>query len=135
MTSVVSADVVVDASAGIEMLVGPLRTRIAGRLRGKVVAVPGHFDYEVLRVLRNLLNADKITLHAADAAVKELAALPFLRVETSMLIARTWSLRHNQFPGDGLYIALAEELSAPLVTTDRKLSNAGNVRCLIEFLT
>ncbi|WP_327073271.1 type II toxin-antitoxin system VapC family toxin [Kitasatospora purpeofusca] len=134
MSSTAAADLVLDASAAVELLTGERRRTIAARLQGQVIAVPGHFDQEVLTALRGMLLGRKITLAVADRAVKELAAFPFLRVETTLLIERTWALKHNQYPGDGLYVALAERLSVPLVTTDGKLANASGVSCGIELI-
>ncbi|MFJ4791808.1 type II toxin-antitoxin system VapC family toxin [Kitasatospora purpeofusca] len=134
MSNTARADLVLDASAAVELLTGELRRTVAVRLQGRVVAVPGHFDQEVLTALRGMLLGRKITTEVADKAVAELAAFSFLRVETTMLIKRTWALRFNQFPGDGLYVALAEQLSVPLVTTDRKLANASGVSCMVELI-
>ncbi len=129
------ADLVLDASAAVELLTGALRRKVATHVQGKIVAVPGHFDMEVLKALRGMLLGQKIDLAVADQAVRELAAAPFLRVDTTRLIPRTWALKCNQFPGDGLYIALAEELSIPLVTTDGKLANASGIACRVELIT
>ncbi|MFD7639493.1 type II toxin-antitoxin system VapC family toxin [Kitasatospora sp. NPDC059795] len=130
-----AASLVLDASAAVELMTGPLRRTIAARLQDQVVAVPGHFDQEVLTALRGLSFGGKIPLRVADQAVKELGSLPFLRVDTVQLIDRTWALRHNQYPGDGLYVALAEKLAVPLVTTDGKLSRATGVACTVELIT
>ncbi|MFJ4668962.1 type II toxin-antitoxin system VapC family toxin [Kitasatospora purpeofusca] len=134
MSSTTRADLVLDASAAVELLTGELRRTIAVRLQGRLIAVPGHFDQEVLTALRGMLLGRKITMPVADRAVAELAAFPFRRMETAALIERTWALKHNQYPGDALYVALAEQLSVPLVTTDGKLANASGVSCPIELI-
>lgn len=49
-------------------------------------------------------------------------ALRIVRHASSALLLRVWELRQNLSAYDGLYVALAEALEAPLVTTDRRLS-------------
>jgi len=62
--------------------------------------------------------------------------LPQLRVTTfdfGILAARVWALHPNVTAYDAAYVALAEELDAPLVTLDRRLPRADGPRC--SFLT
>ena len=43
-----------------------------------------------------------------------------------------WDLRHNLSAIDAAYIALAEALDVPLVTTDAKLASAPRHRARVE---
>jgi predicted nucleic acid-binding protein len=43
--------------------------------------------------------------------------------------ARVWELRRSITAYDACYVALAEQLRAPLATLDRKLSRASGPRC------
>lgn len=53
-------------------------------------------------------------------------------------LPRIWELRHNMYPFDAVYAALAEDLNVPLVTTDAKfepLAQQGIINCPVETLT
>jgi hypothetical protein len=47
---------------------------------------------------------------------------------------RAWELRTNLSAYDALYVALAEQLDAPLLTADARLAGAPGLRCLVEVL-
>ena len=55
------------------------------------------------------------------------------RYSHTMLLSRIWELRRNVTAYDAAYIALAEALAAPLVTTDAKLARASGIRAEIEL--
>lgn len=48
-------------------------------------------------------------------------------------IRRIWELRENVSAYDAAYVALAETLEAPLVTTDRRLAQASAHEAKIEL--
>jgi predicted nucleic acid-binding protein len=45
-----------------------------------------------------------------------------------------WALRDNLTPYDGAYVALAETLDCPLVTSDERLARASGSSCPVEVL-
>jgi predicted nucleic acid-binding protein len=49
------------------------------------------------------------------------------RYPHAALLSRVWELRENFTAYDAVYIALAETLEAPLVTTDARLARAPGV--------
>jgi predicted nucleic acid-binding protein len=49
-------------------------------------------------------------------------------------LERIWELRENVTPADAAYVALAEELGAPLLTTDARLTRAVGPRCQFELI-
>ena len=51
------------------------------------------------------------------------------------LLDRAWQLRHNLSFYDGLYVALAERLGAPLLTLDLRLAKAATESARIEVLS
>jgi predicted nucleic acid-binding protein len=59
--------------------------------------------------------------------------LPLRRFELLAVASRTWQLRDNLTPYDASYAALAELLSAPLVTSAR-LARGTGPRCIIELI-
>jgi predicted nucleic acid-binding protein len=51
-----------------------------------------------------------------------------------VLIDRIWELRHNASACDAAYIALAETLGAPLLTSDARLAGVPDTWADIEVL-
>ena len=47
---------------------------------------------------------------------------------------RAWELRTNLSAYDALYVALAEQLDAPLLSADARLARAPGPRCPVEGL-
>jgi predicted nucleic acid-binding protein len=68
---------------------------------------------------------------AADAT-SDLAALAVTRYGHMPLLERVWELRMSLSAYDAAYVALAEVLEAPLVTTDAALARAPGIRARIE---
>lgn len=87
-----------------------------------VVDAPALVDVEVTQTLRGLLRGRKITLAAADTARVELGQLGIRRYPDAPLLRRAWELRDRCSTYDALYVALAEALSATLVTRDARLA-------------
>jgi len=81
-------------------------------------------DVEVTQVLRRLERAGTLSTGRAEEALDDLRALRIVRHPTLGLLDRIWTLRRNLSAYDALYVALAEALEAPLVTTDQRLSRA-----------
>lgn len=67
----------------------------------------------------------------AAQAVADLAALPLLRHGAAPLRQRIWELRDALSAHDAAYVALAEALAVPLLTTDARLARAGGHRAEI----
>ncbi|MFE6098346.1 type II toxin-antitoxin system VapC family toxin [Streptomyces laurentii] len=129
--------IVIDASALTDYLIthGPAAANVRTRITGERVYAPAHLDHEVSRaIVRNMQRAN-ITEKQADQAIAYLAAFPAQRIPLPSLLPRAWELRDNTYVGDALYIALAEELGCPLVTTDSKVSGVPGIRCAVETLT
>ncbi len=95
---------------------------------------PHLIDAEVGNSLRRLVAAGEIEDHVAATALSDLAALPLRRIVHTGLLDRAWELRHNFSFYDGLYVALAELLGAPLLTVDGRLARAVAKASRIEVL-
>jgi predicted nucleic acid-binding protein len=67
-------------------------------------------------------------------AVNDLKLIRIYTVDTVELLERAYELRHNVGAYDAMYVALAEVLQCPLITSDVRLANAIGVRCEIELL-
>lgn len=68
----------------------------------------------------------------AAEAVADLAQLDLRRHPHDALSARIWELRASVTAYDAAYLALAEALRAPLLTTDGRLATAHGHRATVE---
>ena len=128
--------IVVDASVVVEAVGGTGRRSLATVRRiGQEGAVAPHLlDLEVASVLRSMLLRGEIPEPVARGALRDLAALPIMRVAHGPLLQRCWELRDNVTVYDAAYVALAETTGATLLTSDRRLVGAPGIRCDVELL-
>jgi len=127
---------VVDASVLIEFLVGGEHAEAAEQAIGRErwVWAPALVDAEVGQALRRQVRGAEISARKAGAALDDLLEMRVQKVPHRHLIDRAWELRDNVSFYDGLYVALAEALDAPLVTLDAKLSRASGLRTEVELI-
>ena len=84
----------------------------------------GLFDVEVLAVLRRWdLNAI-VPPDQIEASLLRLAAWRLRRTTVTTVKDRAWQLRKNITFSDAWYVALAEALAAPIITSDQRLIKA-----------
>jgi predicted nucleic acid-binding protein len=95
----------------------------------EATAAPELLDVEVGSVVRRLALAGRVDAERGRAAMLDLADLPLQRAPHRALLARCWELRDALSFYDSAYVALAELLDVPLVTTDARLSRAAPRRC------
>ncbi len=118
--------VVIDASAGVELVADTTRGRALRALlpSDAVPWAPDTFYVEVGTVLRRWdLNAI-LAPAQVNEAIHQLAAWPMRVAQVRSLFADAWRHRHNVTFSDATYVALAERLGAKLLTDDHKLANA-----------
>lgn len=129
--------IVVDTSVLLTALVdeGESGERARAHLVSQSLAAPEVMDLEFVSAVRGLLASRKLTRRRAEVAVDDLMALPLRRVAHRLLLRRCWELRDNLTPYDAAYVSLAEELTAPLLTADRRLAAAPGLRCDVLLLT
>jgi predicted nucleic acid-binding protein len=119
---------VVDASAVVEVLRGTaLGDRVADAMMGSSLAAPAHLDAEVLSAVGRLARASTLPESVAERALVQLTRLPVQRYPLSPLVRRAWALRKNIALRDGLYVACAEAIGAPLLTLDGGLARSAPV--------
>lgn len=127
--------IVLDASAAIEWL---LQTELGQRIEerlfapGEALHAPHLLDVEVVQVLRRFVAADRISADRGREALDDFLDLAVIRYPHDVLAARMWELRDNLTAYDACYVALAEALGAPLVTTDRRIADAPRHRARVE---
>ncbi|HVF76630.1 MAG TPA: type II toxin-antitoxin system VapC family toxin [Acidimicrobiales bacterium] len=127
--------VVVDASAGVEVLLGTERGKsLVARVPRPVVEwVPEIYFAEVAAALRRAEMHGRLSGARAAVALDRLLAAPVRRVQVRSLLDEAWALRHNVVVNDALYVVLARHLGAPLVTADVALARAPSLG--VEVIT
>jgi predicted nucleic acid-binding protein len=122
-----SSAVAVSRSAGSN---SPLRRRLEADAD---FHAPHLIDVEFLNALRRLVAAGDLTPREAMLVRGNFDDLLITRYEHQALADRIWDLRHNMSAYDATFIALAEELAAPLVTCDGPLARAPGHRAYVEY--
>jgi predicted nucleic acid-binding protein len=97
--------------------------------------VPHLIDTELLHALRRMNFAGQISDERAEDARSDFAELALVRYRHQPLNDRVWELRHNLTAYDATFIALAEILSAPLITCDARLASAPGHDAQIELFS
>lgn len=116
------AEVVVDASAMVDLLLGnEMGGAVRRRLAGHALHAPAHLDAEVLSALGRLHRAGDLDAEDVESMLRDLVAAPIQRHDVSDLLIGTWSRRHQLRLVDAVYVQLAVVRDLPLVTTDRRL--------------
>ena len=129
--SVADAALVADALAGGSS-VGDVA---AERLRGAATWHGPHIlPAEVLSAVRGLLLGGHITAAVAAGAQHRLHLMRFRLHPFGPFHERVWDLRANATSYDAWYVALAERLGTPLVTTDAKMAGIPGIRCEVEVV-
>jgi predicted nucleic acid-binding protein len=130
--------IVADASVVVEMLLGP-GSPAAGVLARhfrdqQVVCAPHLLDAEVGQALRRLVLGREMSFARAQASLDDLADLPIRRFSHTALLSRAFALRANVTVYDGIYLALAEALGAPLISCDAALRNVPGCTATVEAI-
>ena len=124
--------IVIDASALAELL---LRTDQAEWVQSQLeppVATIELCHLEVLSVVRRKEQHRDMTARRAAEAAADLQAFPLTVYDIRPLLPRVFELRQALSIYDAAYVALAEGLDMPLVTTDRRLGRALGHRAAIR---
>lgn len=117
--------IVLDASALVDVVTDqPAKSAVLEHL-GQPIAAPGHQLAEVLSAIARMVRGGQLDPDAAAAAVADAAALSQSHVPLDAdLLARALALNDRVRALDGLYVALAERLACPLLTTDTRLKRS-----------
>lgn len=119
--------VVIDASAGAEIVAATARGRALARLLPNEAEhwVPEHFFVEVLGVLRHQSVITRtISPDRAELAIDRLRRWRLRQAAVAPLVLPAWSQRHNMSAADAIYVALAGQLGAAFLTDDHRLVGA-----------
>ena len=127
--------IVLDASAAVDWLLQtPAGERIERRIyeRGDTLHTVHLLDVEFAQVLRRLVREGTVARKRAEEAMEDLIAVRVTRYAPVLLLNRIWQLRQNLSAYDAAYVALAEELKAPLITRDQRVAAAPGHAAMIE---
>jgi len=118
--------IVLDACALVDAVLDqPAASWVLDEIADEQVCAPAHQLAEVLSALARLVRASQIEPETARHALDEALALPQRFVTPTAGHARlAFALRDRIHVVDGLYVALADEMDCPLVTTDYRLDGA-----------
>jgi predicted nucleic acid-binding protein len=100
-------------------------------LTGADIAAPSLVMFESANIIRRhelsgLVGADYAAQAHADMLDLAIEQWPY-----ELLASRAWALRRNLSSYDASYVALAELTGATLVTLDRRIGRAPDLRCAI----
>jgi predicted nucleic acid-binding protein len=129
--------IVVDASAVVDILLRVLTADTAAyRLfhSGETLHAPHLLDLEVAQALRRHEATRQAEPARCREALDDLACVRLFRYPHNVLLPRVWELRNNLTAYDAAYVALAEMLSAPLLTRDQRLAASAGHRARIELV-
>lgn len=126
---------VIDASVWIDAMVvsGDVGDRARRSIRRHRWCGPEHLRVEAISTVRGWVLGRKISAETGLRAVRGIAAAHIQTVPTMLLFERIWELRDNLTAYDAAYVAAAEYVKAPLVTSDKRLAAAPGVRCEVRL--
>ncbi len=119
----------------LELVLGTgIGTSVRRRLSDLRISLPSPelVDLEVLNVLRRYANAGTVAPARAAAALGRLNELDLRRHRHGPMRERIWAWRASLSAYDAAYVALAEIIDAPLLTTDARLAGAPGIRIPVE---
>ena len=128
--------IVLDASAAIELVLSTTTGRhVSDRIADEreVIHVPHLIDVELIHVIRRFVLRQVIDAARGEMAIRLWRMLDVQRYEHEPFAMRIWQLRDNFSAYDATYVALAEALSAPLITADQRLARAPGSPVRIEI--
>jgi predicted nucleic acid-binding protein len=118
---------VADASSIVDFLIRRKRVGdwVAELLKESGIAHCPHLvDVEVASSLRRLTSHGDLDVTVAERALSDFIELRIQRYPMTLLLGRLWSLRESLSAYDAAYVALAEALNFPLLTTDQHLARS-----------
>ena len=116
---------VLDASAVVEALLGSATgLAVRRRMRATQLHAPAHLDAEVLSALARLHRANDVAAATVTTALADLLAAPIARHPLPALLNPAWQKVGQLRLVDALYVVLAEQLQARVLTTDARLARS-----------
>ncbi len=128
-----SPSAVCDASAVVALLLdsGSDGQWVTETLSGASLIAPSLIMFETSNIIRRHAMAGLVSADQATQAHGDLLDLSIEQWPYELLGSRVWELRKNLTSYDASYVAVAELVDAPLVTLDRRIRRAPNLRCTV----
>jgi predicted nucleic acid-binding protein len=129
-----SSRLVCDASAVVALLLdaGPHGQWVTDAVSGAELAAPSLLRFECSNIIRRHELAGLVSTDQAVQAHLDLVDLAIEQWPYQLLRSRVWELRRNLSSYDASYVAVAELIQAPLITLDKRIGRAPNLRCVIK---
>jgi len=129
-------NIVLDASAAVNLLIGEdaLASKISALIGDSCVMAPVIFPFEVTNTIRGKLSGRLIDDDTAQDAWIGMTELNVELWQWATLADRVWQLRGSITSYDASYIALAELMGCPLLTTDARLAAMAPNSCRVELV-
>jgi predicted nucleic acid-binding protein len=119
---------VVDASVGVKWFLPEPGTADAVRLQNPSheLHVPAFFDLELANIFWKAIRQGRLSRQDADLLLVQLSSLPMPRHAVGPLVAAAFDIANtaDRTVYDSLYVSLAVQLGAVMVTADDRLVNA-----------
>lgn len=116
---------IMDASAAVEyVLETNIGSRVATLIANARLIAPEIIDAEVLSALRRKMQRGEISEAEALDALDKLEGMIIERISSRTFMRKALELRHNITAYDALYVAIAQERGATLLTYDGPLTRA-----------
>lgn len=127
---------VVNAAGLVEFLLAAESGRSVGRFleSGADLHVPEVCDVEIVSAIERWERLGLISSDEAQDALLDYVDMPLIRHRHFRLLGRAYALRDNFSAHDAVYVALAEQFGATLVTTDRRLARAVRRHTAVEVV-
>ncbi|MEV6210402.1 type II toxin-antitoxin system VapC family toxin [Kitasatospora sp. NPDC051914] len=130
--------IVIDCSALVLVLTA--RTSDGELVRSRVaeaqdVYAPTLLDYEIQSALLGMRRGGKLTEREVEKAVAAYRMLPIAKRETLPFWDRVERLHADLSAYDSQYVALAEALGVPLITSDARIKRSGAAKCEVEVFS
>lgn len=113
----------------VDALITRESSAIAGLLTKHELHAPHLIDYEFVSAVRRLSASGALPPNIAREALELWRALDIRRHPAAATMQRTGDLRDNLGAYDAAYVALAEAMDAPLLTSDRRMGRAASRYC------
>jgi predicted nucleic acid-binding protein len=124
--------IVVDGAAFVERVARlDHEDWVQEQVADELIHAPHLIDLEVANALRNLAVRKVLSVAVAREALADFSVARVRRYPHRFLLERIWELRKVLSAYDASYVALAEILDAPLVTTDLRLARSYGHRARI----
>ena len=117
---------ILDASVALDLVVdqGHRTDAATGAVAGQELFAPSLIDLEVVSALARMERAGALTSTQGARAVDAWDKVRVTRCSDVLLLRDAWLLRQSMRVADAFYVALAQVLGAPLVTSDARMARA-----------